>query len=166
MRKIIILIAAIAFLFLITTRMVRGYTEAITQKRVEREQIALQARVDAMTIEEAINYIAPQYGQDPALIYKITHCESRHVLEADHDGGHGKGVTGFHKRTFEDWKVKLGRPELRYESNFDQITLMSLAFSKGEDYRRAWTTYRAHKNGGTYSFYSNLLKGHYTVVCK
>lgn len=165
-KKILIFIAILVFLTLITTKIARAYNEAIAVKEAVDAQIALQQKIDAMTTVELIEYIAPQYGQDPALLKKIIKCESGFDHTKTHDGGHGKGSTGFHKKTFESWKIKLGHPELKYESNFDQITLMSIAFKAGEDYRDDWTTYRAYVNGGVYSFYSKLLKGYYTVRCK
>lgn len=168
--KIIIFIAIVVFLSLITTKLAIATNEAIVKNNAEEVELeaqnALQEKINAMTTVELIDHIAPRYGQDPALIKKITYCESNHNPNANHDGGHGQGSTGFHRATFNDWKVKFGHPEYIYESNFDQIALMAEAFSKGESYRRAWTTYRAYSNGGVYSFYSNLLKGNYTVVCK
>lgn len=120
------------------------------------------------TIEEMILEIAPRFEQDPALISKISWCESKHK-EVVHDGGHGLGVTGIHKRTFQGWLPKYEAEEgetLNYESSYDQLKMMSWAFSKGNSYRNQWTTYVAYMNGGTYSFYSRLLKGHFTVRCK
>lgn len=120
------------------------------------------------TIEEMVLEIAPRFGQDPALISKISWCESHHEVKV-HDGGYGVGVTGIHKKTFEGWlpKYKADTGEtLNYDSSYDQLKMMSWAFSKGESYRDDWTTYVAYTKGGTYSFYSKLLKGHFTVYCK
>lgn len=127
-------------------------------------QNAPEQDFEAMSVSELIDYIAPQYGADKELIKKITWCESKHKA-LPHDRGLGFGVTGYHRKTFEYHKGLFGRSELKYESTFDQLTLMSIAFSKGEQYRNLWTTYVAYKNGGTYSFYSNTLQGHYTVKC-
>lgn len=121
-----------------------------------------------LTVEQMINTLAPKYGQDPKLISKISYCESKHKV-ASHDGGRALNITGIHDTTFKGW-LRLYEKEqgetLDKNSTYDQIKMMSWAFSKGESYRRQWTTYVAYKNGGTYSFYSKLLKGHYTAKCK
>jgi|SRR6187551_677047 len=120
------------------------------------------------TVQEMIQEIAPKFGQDPELIAKISYCES-HFKDVIHDGGHGKGVTGIHKKTFDYWLIAYTKETgetLNYDSSYDQIKMMSWAFSKGDKYRNQWSTYVAYMEGGTYSFYSNLLEGHYTVYCK
>lgn len=161
--KIILLILAFLALFLIPKK------STSTQAMVSEAPLSATVVIPkAMTIEEMILEIAPRFEQDPALISKISFCESRHK-EVVHDGGHGLGVTGIHKRTFQGWLPKYEAEEgetLNYASSYDQLKMMSWAFSKGDSYRNQWTTYVAYKKGGTYSFYSRLLKGHYTVRCK
>lgn len=123
---------------------------------------------EKMTVDEMISGTAPRWKQDPALISKISYCESHHLV-AVHDGGYGKGVTGIHANTFERWLSaykKENGETLNYDSTYDQLKMMAWAFSKGDSYRNQWTTYVAYTNGGTYSFYSKLLKGHFTVHCK
>lgn len=171
-KKILLLLTALV-LSLITIKTVLAYNEITEQRKQDiaikeatRAQEEVKTKLDSMSIQELIDYIAPQYGQDSVLIKKVVWCESGFNPNAIHDGVHGRGVTGFHKNTFNSWKIRFNRPELKYESNFDQITLMSLAFSKGEGYRDDWTTYVAYTRGGTYTFYSNLMKKTYTVVCK
>lgn len=124
-------------------------------------------RVVENTIPEIIEEIAPGFGQNPELINKITWCESKHK-DVVHDNGHGKGVTGIHKNTFDRWLplYEIDQHEtLNYDSSYDQIKMMSWAFSKGESYRNQWTSYVAYTNGGTYSFYSKLLGKYFTVKC-
>lgn len=119
------------------------------------------------TVPEMIQEIAPQFGQDSDLISRIAYCESK-FRDVIHDGGHGKGVTGIHKKTFDYWLIQYEKETgetLHYDSSYDQIKMMAWAFSKGESYREQWTTYVAYKNGGEYTFYSNLLKGTYTAKC-
>lgn len=123
--------------------------------------------IDEYTIIEMINEVAPRFNQDPKLIKGITWCESNHRVVV-HDGGYGKGVTGFHKKTFDRYLkmfIEEGGENLNYNSSYDQLKLMSYAFSKGESARREWTTYVAYKNGGTYAFYSRLLKKNFVVNC-
>lgn len=120
---------------------------------------------ESMTIPELINYVAPQYGQDPALLSKIAWCESNHDINADHDGGRGKGATGLHRTTFIGWAKEMGQ-ELDYNSRMDQIRVMAWAFSQGESKRDDWTTYRAYMNGGTYTFKQSKTGITYTSRCK
>lgn len=129
----------------------------------------IKAQNAPKSIVEIIDEVAPLFGQDPALISKISYCESKHNKNAIHDGGYGKGVAGFHKSTFNRYNKMYFKEYgewLNYDSSYDQLKLMSYAFSKGEASRLEWTTYRAYKNGGTYSFYSKLLKRYFTVICK
>ena len=120
---------------------------------------------NSMTIPELITYIAPQYGQDPALLSKIAWCESNHDTNANHDGGRGKGATGLHRTTFNGWAKEMGLT-LDYNSPMDQIRVMAWAFSQGESKRDDWTTYRAYMNGGTYTFTHSKTGITYTSRCK
>ena len=120
------------------------------------------------SVRGMINRIAPTFGQDPELISKITWCESRHEV-VSHDGGRAKNITGIHNSTFKGWlpayEKEMGET-LDVHSTYHQIKMMSWAFSKGESYRKKWTTYVAYINGGSYTFYSKLLKGTFTAKCK
>jgi len=123
--------------------------------------------VSSMSVQEQINYIAPQFNQSPKLINKITWCESSHMV-LPHDGGAGVGVTGIHKATFNGWNIMFEKEfgfKLNYESTFDQLTMMSYVFGKGNSYRNQWTTYVAYANGGTATLFSKKL-GYFTVTCK
>lgn len=121
-----------------------------------------------MTVEQMIDSVAPTFNQDPKLISKISYCESHHKVKPN-DGGRGVNITGIHDATFDRWlplyKKETGET-LNKKSTLDQIKMMSWAFSKGENYRDDWTTYRAYIRGGTYTFYSRLLKKTFTVYCK
>lgn len=134
----------------------------------EQEEIP-EAVIEApKTVIEIIGEIAPQFEQDPKLIEKITWCESHHEVKS-HDGGRGTNVTGIHDKTFDGWLPLYEKERgetLDKASTYDQIKMMSWAFSKGDSYRNQWTTYVAYMNGGTYSFYSRLLEAHFTVKCK
>lgn len=131
-------------------------------------ELTWEQKVSNMSVKEMIDYIAPQYNQDAKLINKISYCESRHQLNVVHDGGYGKGVTGIHRATFDGWNIMFEKEfgfKLNYDSPFDQLTMMSYVFEKGDSYRNQWTTYVAYVNGGIYFFYSNLLKNYFTVRC-
>jgi len=129
---------------------------------------SLNIEVKPLSVKEMAYLTAMQFGQDPTLISKIMMCESGGRV-ASHDGGRGVNVTGIHDTTFKGWlplyQKEVGET-LDIKSNYDQLKMMSWAFSKGDTYRRQWTTYRAYKNGGTYTFYSTLMKRWYTVTCK
>jgi len=120
------------------------------------------------TVIELIDYIAPQFEQDPNLISKISYCESWHKI-VKHDGGRGVNITGIHDSTFNGWLPEYEKEvgeTLDIKSSFDQLKMMSWAFSKGESYRDDWTTYVAYKKGGEYTFKSKLLGKIFTVRCK
>ncbi len=159
LRLIIILI--IIFYFL------TGYAKGINlMYDIQRQEVPV-IDLEAMSVPELIDYIAPQYGADPELVKKIAFCEASYRTDnVIHDGGRGKGTTGILLNTFNYWKIKLDLPELRYESNYDQLVMMSKAFATGEEYRWAWTSYRAYKNDGTYTFYSSYEHRWITVYCK
>lgn len=133
--------------------------------------VPVQAHVitpEEMSVEEMISSIVPRWNQDPKLISKISWCESQHKVKV-HDGGYGLGVTGIHKKTFEKWLIEYEKENvetLDYGSTYDQLKMMTWAFSKGESYRDDWTTYVAYMKGGVYSFHSKLLNGDFTVYCK
>lgn len=117
------------------------------------------------SVTEMIEYYSNLYQQDPELLKKVAECESNYETELKGDGGRAFSVYQFHKGTFNTFAKELGEP-LDYQSYHDNIKLAVWSFSQGEEYRRAWTTYVAIKNGGKYSFYSKLLKRNFTVICK
>lgn len=133
----------------------------------KEKEIMPTINVAPLSVWELASISAIQFGQDPKLINKIVQCESGGKV-ASHDGGRGVNVTGIHDKTFNYWLPKYEKDTgetLDITSTYDQLKMLSWAFSKGEDYRRHWTSYRSIKNGGTYAFYSNLLKKHYVVKC-
>lgn len=117
------------------------------------------------SVVELIDYYSALYDQDPALMRKVAECESKYNTTILGDGGRAFSVFQFHKGTFERWSKERGEP-LDYKSYHDHIKLAVWSFAQGEKYRNAWTSYVAIKRGGEYSFYSKLLKKHFTVYCK
>ena len=118
------------------------------------------------TIAELTEKIAPAFNQDPKLIEKIIYCESGGTIQS-HDGGRAFNITGIHDTTFNGWLKEYEKEyheTLNKDSSYDQIKMMSWAFSKG--YSNQWTTMVAYKNGGSYTFYSKLLGGTFTARCK
>lgn len=119
--------------------------------------------LDLSTIEQVI-YFSNLNGGDAEVALKVMECESGGKHSASGDGGHSNGIFQFQKSTFLRMEKDFGE-DLNYESQFDQIKLASWSLSQ-EKYAREWSSYRAIKNGGKYSFYSNQLKKHFTVACK
>ncbi len=101
-----------------------------------------------MTIPEMIEYLAPQYNQNVNMMKEIIFCESSNRTDVPHDGGLGKGVTGYHKSTFLEHEETFGM-DLNYESSFDQIKLMMIAFQSGERKRNLWSSYKRYAKYGT-----------------
>lgn len=119
------------------------------------------------SVKELIEYIAPQFGQDPKLISKITWCESGHKVQS-HDGGAGVNITGIHDSTFNGWLPKYEKEvgeTLNIDSQFDQLKMMSFAF-QDKNKRNEWTTYIAYTNGGEYTFTNKKSGKTFTVKCK
>lgn len=138
------------------------YVNAEDDPQISVEVIELKSDVDRIIYD-----VAPQFNQDPALISKITWCESEHK-DVVHDKGYGKGVSGIQRATFDLWNTRFEKEygfKLNYTSTHDQIRMTSWAFSKGEEYRNQWTTYVAYMKGGKYTFYSSQLKGTFTARC-
>ena len=117
------------------------------------------------SVLELIDYYSSIYRQDPVLLKKVAWCESQYEKDLPGDGGRAYSVFQIHKPTFEQWSKEMGEL-LDYGNYQDHIKVATWAFAQGEEYRKKWTTYVAIKNGGTYSFYSKLLKKHFTVFCK
>lgn len=92
---------------------------------------------------------AQTYGINPDTFVYIIKCESSFNSEAVHDGGHGKGVTGFWKQTFDRWNNKFFNGELDYSKQEDQIKLMARAFKEGEEYRNDWSSWNKLQKYGT-----------------
>lgn len=55
--------------------------------------------------------------------------------------------------------------EFDINSLHDQVKLTSWIYSLEEVNKEEWTTYRAIKNGGTYTFYSKFHKKWFTIFC-
>ncbi len=124
-----------------------------------------QDKVNSMSYREMVEYIAPQFNQSPKLINKISMCESGHKI-LPHDNYRGVNITGIHDTTFNGWLPQYEKEvngTLDIKSQFDQLKMMSWAFSKG--YANQWTTYRAYKNGGTIVLRNSYTKELFTSQC-
>ena len=95
-------------------------------------------------VQDIIKEKSEKYNLNYSMMSKVIFCESGFQTNANHDGGRGKGVTGFHRATFNTWMARYFKETnqtLNYDSAYDQIELMSWAFTKGESYRDDWTSY-------------------------
>lgn len=122
--------------------------------------------IDPRTLspKEVITYYSNLYGADEALLLKMAECESNFNPNALGDGNRARGVFQYHEGTFNRYAKVFGQ-ELDYHSAHDQALLTAwLAVNKPEALNE-WTSYRAIKNGGKYSFYSRLLQKHFVVYC-
>jgi len=125
--------------------------------------VSEELEISQQPIAKQIDHFAILYGVDGSLVKKIIDCESQGNIEALGDGSRAYGLLQYHKSSFER-HAKLFGEKLDYYSSYDQIKLGTWAISKG--FGNEWTAYRAIKNGGTYSFYSKLLKKSFVVYCK
>lgn len=130
---------------------------------IPQSTTSLELKIQEQSIQQQIEYFSDVNNVDSKLISKIVECESSFNTDSKGDGDRAFGLFQYHKASFER-HTKLYGEELDYYSSYDQIKLGTWAIANGMG--REWTAYRAIKNGGTYSFYSKLLKKHYTVVCK
>lgn len=115
-----------------------------------------------LPIEKQVELFTLVYGGDVELNKKVIKCESGWNVKANGDGGISLGIAQFQLESFNRMSKAFGE-KLDYYSSYDQLKLFVWAMNNG--YAREWTAYRAIKNGGTYSFYSNQLKKHFTVKC-
>lgn len=116
-------------------------------------------------VKGMIVYYSEQYGASLPLLDKMADCESDFNPLAKGDGGKAHNVYQYHYARFiED--AKLMGETLDYNSAHDNIKLAVWISVHYPERMQAWTSYRAIKNGGVYSFYSRTLKKHYTVYCK
>ena len=127
----------------------------------------LEIKITDLSYQAQIDYFSDLFGVDNSLVKGMVQCESINWNpQAKGDYKNGKplafGLFQYHKETFERHSKKFGE-ELDYYSSYDQIKLGTWAIANG--YGREWTSYRAIENGGTYSFYSNLLEKHFTAKC-
>lgn len=114
------------------------------------------------TPAEIVNHFSQLYGSDYDLVMSVISCESNFKMVPG-DGGKSFGVAQYNKDTFKRHSEALGEV-LTYESMFDQLKLISFAYGHSEAYKNEWTTYRAIKNGGTYTFTDRYGKTH-TARC-
>lgn len=127
---------------------------------------------ESPTYKTAKDYIveyAELYDTDATVLLKVAECESELGKKNKGDYKNGEylatGIFMYHKETWSRHSNLFGE-KLDINSINDQAKLTAFIFSKYPNLRNEWTTYRAIKNGGTYSFYSKLLERHFVIKCK
>lgn len=145
MRYLLILLLLLSAILCITRQALSDYEPQMATIETASTPIV---DPDSMTITEMIEYLAPQYNQNSKLLGEIIFCESSNRTDVPHDGGKGYGVTGYHRETFLEHEKSFGI-DLNYDSSYDQIKLMTIAFSKGEKYRNLWSSYKRYTKYGT-----------------
>lgn len=124
---------------------------------------APQKKLSELTPKElAEHYTSISQGEDKHTS-AVIRCESNYEPSAKGDYGLANNVGQFHEETFYMIARKMGE-KLNYDSYYDQTK--ALAWSLANGYGNLWTTYRAIKNGGVYTFYSKKFDKWYTVKCK
>lgn len=123
--------------------------------------------IDPRTLkpEEVIEYYHEKYGGDLEMNKAIARCESGFNEKVIGDSGRAKSIYQYHKETFYRHAKLLGLEGIKWESYHDQAQLFAKTAVDRPDLLSEWTTYRAIKNGGVYTFYSRLLKKTFTVRC-
>jgi hypothetical protein len=124
--------------------------------------IAPELKLQDQPIENIVTHFANEHGVDPKIALAVMKCESggRKVMG---DGGRAYNEFQFHKGTWDKMSKAMGE-ELDINSGYDQAKLATWAIANG--YGTHWTSYVAIQKGGTYTFYSRLMKKTYTVNCK
>lgn len=162
---------------LIVTGLLIGlaYSTVITRAEapfMEREQAEI--KTVELSLEEYIEKYTTQFGSDTAVVKKVCECESHmgKTWLGDLLNGIYLAIGPFQYHS-ETWTRHAKLYEAVYHekldrnSMHDQAKLASYIFSlDNENLKREWTTYRAIKNGGTYSFFSKKLGKQFTVECK
>jgi hypothetical protein len=144
----------------------------ITQTNIDQEVIQepVVVKTERQLILESISTNAAQYKINRDESYSLLMCESGLNPRAKGDSKDGvylaTNIAQYHRGTFNRHNEAFFKEYGYYlsaDSWEDNIKLQSFALSKG--WGNEWTMYRALKNGGTYSFYSKLLKKDFTVTC-
>lgn len=103
--------------------------------------------------------------QDKIELKKVGYCESHMGKDLNGDKGLATGLFMYHIGTWIKAEKLIGE-DLDINSIHDQAKMTAFIWVNYPQWKTQWTTYVAYKNGGTYSFYSRVLGGYYTVVCK
>lgn len=158
-------VVLLAILSLITLSS-KGSAEAPSQS-VEPEPIII-TQPKVLSATDYINKWAEYYkatDQDKIELVKVGQCESNLGKLKTGDKGLATGLYMYHKGTWLKAEKLIGE-DLDITSINDQAKMTAFIWTNHPSWKTQWSTYVAYTKGGTYSFYSKVLKGYYTVRCK
>lgn len=115
-----------------------------------------------MTVEQTVAHYAYINGVDQRLVLSMMKCESEGKQGAIGDGKHAVGIFQYWPETWTRHSAKYGE-KLDRNSYQDQAELATWAVANGMG--NEWTSYRAIKNGGSYTFFYKLQNKKITVYC-
>lgn len=141
------------FLFSLLTLFITSITFQANAEAPERE----------MTVQETVAYYAQINGVDPNLALSMMMCESKGKQGAKGDGNRATGIFQFWNDTWKRHSLKYFGEILDINSSLDQAKVATAAIAGGDG--REWTSYRAIKNGGSYTFFYKLENRTITVYC-
>lgn len=157
-------IVVFILVFMATSQITRVTAEA--PQPIVEEAIATLHKSE-YSQEDIINLIklySEKYQVDKNVLIKMAECESNFKQNTYGDKNNAFGLYQFWNETWHRHSIKYFGHELDKNSVVDQIMLASAAISGGDG--NEWTSYRAIKNGGSYTFYYKLEKRYVTVYCK
>lgn len=128
--------------------------------------MTFQANAEAperkMTLKETVVYYAYKNGVDPILALSMMECESKGKQNTIGDYNRAIGIFQYWKDTWERHSKAYGKT-LDINNPEHQAELATWAIANGMG--REWTSYRAIKNGGSYTFFYKLEQREITVYC-
>lgn len=117
-----------------------------------------------MNLTETVVYQASLNGVDPNLALSMMMCESQGKQGAKGDGNRATGIFQYWNETWIRHSTKYFGEVLDKNSQEDQVKVAIAAIAGGDG--REWTSYRALKNGGSYTFFYKLENKMITVKCE
>jgi hypothetical protein len=163
-KKLVVILAILSLITLYS----KGSAEAPSNIEIPKPIIIIEPVLVIEEVLEPIDYIykwADFYKVDKVELKKIASCESNLGKIKTGDKGLAHGLYQYHTGTWLKAEKLIGE-DLDINNIHDQAKMTAFLWAKYPSWKTQWTTYVAYKNGGTYSFYSRVLKGYYTVVCK
>lgn len=126
-------------------------------------RVSAEAPEREMTLKETVSYYAQVNGVDPNLALSMMMCESEGKQGAIGDGTHAVGIFQYWPETWKRHSTKYFGEVLDRKSTIDQAKVATAAIAGGD--AKEWTSYRALKNGGSYTFFYKLEQKYITVRC-
>lgn len=163
-RKKFILLLIALFILLCVTPLKAQKSDLQVPIEPEQEKVII---LEELTPKELLTYFADQYKTSAEDLIKVAMCES-----GFNEGAHNKedpnggsfSFMQFQLPTFNQYAKKINIENHNIENKVHVAQVSSYMFSIGEG--KQWTTYRALKNGGEYTFFYKPKNKYITVYCK